>query len=115
MTDIEIPEHLIPALTKMLSVLGKKRSDYAGEDAWSNFRATADHFDLEIYEAADFNEVQKLSRLKTLRRSGKPPQNESIEDTYLDKANFALLSYAMYLHEMAQQPAQTTPSKPDMA
>jgi hypothetical protein len=95
--QIEVPEHLVPALTRMLAVSAKKKQDYSGETPWANFLATSEHFGIPSYESADFNEIQKLSRIKTLRKSGVNPQNESVEDTYLDKAVYALLAYAMYL------------------
>jgi hypothetical protein len=97
MKHLDVPDHLYPALERMLATSAKKKDDYAGDDPWSNFRSTSDHFGLTLAESGDFNEIQKLARLRTLRRTGKAPQNESTEDTYLDKANYALLAYAMYL------------------
>lgn len=93
---LEVPAHLVPALTRMLKVSAKKRSDYSGEGPWMNFRVTAEHFGIPDYEAADFLELTKLARIRALR-DGRKVQNESVEDTYLDKANYALFAYAMYL------------------
>ena len=88
------------AIERIVDVLGSKGEDYSLEnDPWSNFRATAAHLGIEIYEAADFNEVQKLARLQALRQNGSKPRNEAIVDTYMDKAVYAVLAYAMYLSE----------------
>jgi hypothetical protein len=102
---IEVPDHLVPAIERMIDVLEKKKHDYAGLDQWRNFRDTSNHFGFPMYESADFNEIQKLSRLRTLRVSD-GPVNESVLDTYLDKANFALLAFAMYLDLEDIAPAQ---------
>jgi hypothetical protein len=100
---IEVPDHLYPALKRMVDVLASKGHDYSNGDAeWgSNFALTAEHFGMQPWEAADFNELQKLARLVALRKRGKAPENESVDDTYLDKANYALLAYALLLHHNA--------------
>lgn len=95
---LEIPEHLYPALKRMLDTLTKKKNDYSQSGPWANFNFTSKHFGFPNYEAADFNELQKLSRIRSLR-DGRDVLNEPLEDTYLDKANFALLAYAMFLEE----------------
>lgn len=77
----------------------KKRRDYARDGEWdTNFVQTADHFGMDIWEAAEFNLVQKVARLRSLRANGRMenPENESVEDTYLDAAVYALIMYALY-------------------
>jgi hypothetical protein len=103
---LQVPDHLFPALQKMVVTLTKKGHDYSNsdEDWGSNFATTSDHFGMHPWEAADFNELQKLARLRALRRRPHGPRNESVEDSYLDKANFALLAYALYL--LAYPPQQ---------
>lgn len=100
MQTLEVPDHLFPALQRMVGVLAAKGHDYSNSDTeWgSNFTTTASHFEMKPWEAADFNELQKLARLRALRRRGRPPENESVDDTYLDKANFALLALALLMH-----------------
>jgi hypothetical protein len=97
-TSIEVPEHLAPALAMMIETLSRKGADYSAGEWSSNFGDTASHFGIPRSEACDFNELQKLSRLKSLR-TGKTPRNEAVEDTYRDKANYALLAYVLYLEE----------------
>jgi hypothetical protein len=99
---LEVPDHLFPALEEMVRKLIEKGADYSvSDDAWaSNFHDTADHFDIKPWESCDFNEIQKLSRLKALRQRGRAPVNEPVYDSYLDKANFALLAFALLRHHV---------------
>lgn len=79
----------------------RKRRDYALDgDPFSNFIGTAGHFGMPVWEAAEFNLVQKLERLKSLRTNGRmnTPDNESVADTYLDAAVYAVIMYAIYLN-----------------
>jgi len=107
--DLDNPLHL--AICTILDTTDRKGADYArDDDPWNNFRGTAAQFGMEIYEAGEFNCVQKLTRLKNLRANGRVPQNESVEDTYMDFAVYAVLTYAMYLDEITipSEPHETT-------
>lgn len=85
------------ALIRIAEMNRRKRADYAREDdIFSNFRFTAGLFGLAVEEAAMFNVAQKLARISTLRAKGDEPQNESVEDTYLDLAVYAVIAYAIY-------------------
>jgi hypothetical protein len=97
---LEVPDHLFPALKRMVDTFVAKGQDYSTSDeAWaSNFEATSQYLGIPKWEAADFNEVQKLARLSALRTRGRPPINEGVLDTYLDKAVYALIAYALILH-----------------
>lgn len=103
MKTLEVPDHLYDALSAMIETLVRKGQDYANsEEAWdSNFKFTAELFGLERWESADFNEAQKLARLSALRRRGAVARNESVVDSYLDKAVYALIAYALLLHHNA--------------
>lgn len=93
--DPDNPVHAV--LIKIAKMNDRKGADYATDvDPWSNFRDQANHFNIALYEAADFSELQKLSRLKALRHNGRAPANEALEDTYLDKAVYAVLACAMH-------------------
>lgn len=85
------------ALIRIAEMNRRKRADYAREDdIFSNFRFTAGLFGLAVEEAAMFNVAQKLARISTLRVKAEGPQNESVEDTYLDLAVYAVIAYAIY-------------------
>ena len=95
----DVPPVLYAALEQIVATQRKKAADYAKvADPFSNFGLTAQFFGMTNYEAADFNEVQKLARLAALRLNKRDtPENEAVEDTYLDKAVYAVLAFAMYL------------------
>lgn len=89
-------------LIDMVKVSRKKRADYASDsDPLSNFKGTAEALGLSGFgsvEAALFNVLQKIERLKALRNNGRmsEPQNESVTDTYLDLAVYAVFTYALH-------------------
>src|SRR4051795_4846449 len=94
--QLEVPDHLYPALSRMIAVSSKKRNDYSGSGPWENFQNTASFFGFPKWMSAIFNCVQKLERVRTLS-DGREIKNEPLEDTLLDNANYSLLAYAMYL------------------
>jgi hypothetical protein len=98
------------AMNRVAATQWQKGADYQlDHDPFSNFRRTGEQFDLATYEAAEFNVVQKLERLKALRYNDRQPVNEAVEDTYKDLAVYGVLAYAMYLAEMDQKtPAKST-------
>lgn len=110
MTQIDVPEHLVPALKQMLATSTKKRNDYSRVGPWANFQETAEFFRLEAWQSAIFNVVQKLCRVQSLS-DGRVVMNEPLADTLLDLANYALFAYAMYLEERPV-PAEYQPPKP---
>jgi len=108
-TTIEVPEYLAPAVVRLMTILRQKGADYgAVDDPWTNFRATSAFMRCPPWECADFNEVQKLSRVATLRGKNGEPDNEALVDTYLDKAAYALLAFAMYLEYLGIPTAIST-------
>lgn len=108
MRQIEVPDHLVPALSRMLAISAKKRNDYSRVGPWANFRDTSEFFGLRTWQSAIFNVVQKLARVRSLS-DGRKIENEPLEDTLLDLANYALFTYAMYLEE--QEAAHPEPSE----
>ena len=83
----------------------KKRKDYAADgDPFSNFETSSDLLGLQGFgpiEASLFNVTQKLARLKALRTNGRmrDTANESVADTYLDLAVYAVITYAIYMQQ----------------
>jgi len=87
------------AVLEIVRMNRKKRRDYAKDGEWdTNFVQTADHFGMDVWESAEFNLVQKVARLRSLRANGRmsEPENESVADTYLDAAVYAVIMYALY-------------------
>lgn len=89
-------------LIKMLRMNRKKRLDYAADgDPFSNFRDSAYNLGAENYgplEAAYQLLLTKVARLRSLRVNGRlnDPQNESVEDTWLDLAVYAVICLALF-------------------
>jgi hypothetical protein len=94
-------------LIPMVETNRKKRADYARDnDPFSNFRETAPFTVSGTPEfAAIFNCAQKLSRLLALAHNGRleNPQNEAVEDTFLDNAVYAVIALAIYKQRSAEK------------
>lgn len=94
-----IPDFLL-SLEKMKEVHIKKNQDYASDDnPFSNFDAS--EYGLRMFHnprdgAFAWPIFTKLARLSTLLNSGNEPNNESIEDSFIDIANYILLWKADY-------------------
>ena len=79
----------------MLEIHEKKNSDYATDDK------PFYNFDISEYLISKFSNERdktfvwpiatKLARLSSLLNSSKPPNNESIEDSLVDIANYVIL------------------------
>lgn len=89
-------------LIEMVSVNRAKRKDYALDGSpFTNFQFTAFGLGIDGFgpvESAIFNCLQKLARLQSLRVNGRidDPENESVTDTYLDLAVYAVIAYAIH-------------------
>jgi hypothetical protein len=99
------------ALISMVQTARRKRADYARDGSpFSNFETTSEMLGIPGWtriDSAFFNVLQKIARLKALRANGRmdDPQNESVIDTYLDLAVYAVLTYAMA--RISQEPEQS--------
>jgi hypothetical protein len=109
---LEVPDHLVTALSRMLSVSLRKRNDYSRVGPWQNFKDTSEFFGLDPWQSAIFNCIQKLSRVQSLS-DGREVLNEPLEDTLLDFANYALFAYAMYLDGTKAAHRETTATLTD--
>lgn len=101
-TELNLNDPFERAVFDIVRMNRKKRRDYAADgDPFSNFRTTSDHFGLEVWESAEFNLVQKIARLRSLRANGRmdSPENEAVGDTYLDAAVYAVILWALYSSE----------------
>lgn len=99
----EFEKLLIP----MVETNRKKRADYATDgDAYLNFRRNAMMLDLEDYDAlTDCLSMvsRKFGRIINLR--GRDATNETVVDSYLDMAVYAILAYGLAL-EAAEEAAE---------
>jgi len=109
MPKIDVPDYLAEAMQNIANTLGGKGKDYQlDSDPWSGFRRAAAHKGLELWELADILEEHKLSRVATLDTNGRGAQNEAVADSYLDKAGYAILAYAMLLDAQEDTPVNST-------
>ena len=98
-----IPDFL-ESLKKMEEVHVKKNEDYTSEDnPFGNFDAS--EYGLKMFKnprdgAFVWPIFTKLARLSTLLNSTKAPNNESIEDSFIDIANYILLWKADYVRRI---------------
>ena len=97
------------AIEKLVQMNRRKRRDYAHDsNPFSNFEATARRAGFRNrWQSAIFNCDQKLERLSALVANGRAdnPTNESVEDTLLDNAVYAVLAYAMHREDATPKAA----------
>jgi hypothetical protein len=95
------------AVAEIVRINRRKRADYAldGGDVFSNFRQTSEVIAVDGFgptDAALFNVIQKIMRLRSLRANGRmaDPANEAAADTYLDLAVYAIIALALSREEV---------------
>lgn len=91
MTNEEQEKHFEEITNKMKQILLNKGNDYANNDRLSNFKFAGTICGL----SAEINCLSliatKVARLGVLFNSDKSPDNESINDSVIDLANYAVL------------------------
>lgn len=79
----------------------RKRADYANDhNPYANFDLNAAHMEMPGYtplEDCKSMVFRKLGRINNLR--GRPPQNETVEDSYRDLAGYAILLYGLFIRD----------------
>ena len=96
----------LAVLEQMADVATSKNHDYADDDnPFSNFEGTARSAGLSVDQVFQVMVGIKVERLRQLV-GGKEPNNESIEDTILDLANYAALWLA---YKQWQDPMRVSP------
>lgn len=92
-----------PAFHDLLARMGethdKKNQDYAEDgNPYSNFEFAAEFAGVSVNQVFDVLIAVKQARLMVLTKSGRAPNNESIEDSLLDQAVYTTLkaSYGNY-------------------
>ena len=95
---VSAPSSIETALANLGSVLQRKNSDYkVTSSEFSNFHYAADVAGVSTREAILTQIGIKLGRLKGLTQKDQDPNWESIEDTTMDLAGYAVILYAYYL------------------
>jgi|SRR5689334_16601269 len=89
------------AFLRVWRILRSKGDDYEGDRPFgATFDAVGDTVGLSAHRVADMFEMTKLDRIRNLLRPGNSVvKHESVEDSYLDKAAYAMLAFALYLRD----------------
>ncbi len=99
MTLEEQLKHFEELTTQMKSTLFKKGNDYANTDRLSNFKLAGSICCIKPEQNCLSLIATKVARLGVLLNSDKAPDNESIQDSVLDLANYSIL-LAMILKDL---------------
>lgn len=91
MTQEEQVKHFEVITTQMKEILFKKGNDYANIDRLSNFKLAGGICGLKAEQNCLSLIATKVARLGVLLNSDKDPNNESIQDSVLDLANYSVL------------------------
>lgn len=84
-------------LLDMYTVNKSKRADYTGDRGiFANFEESSDQVGISPGHGIEYMIATKQSRLKGLLRPGVKPNNESVEDTLLDRAVYSVLALAAH-------------------
>jgi hypothetical protein len=85
-------EYIFNEITeKMRAIMLSKGNDYANEDRLSNFKLAGSSCGLTPEQNCLSLIATKVARLGVLLKEKSEPNNESIEDSLVDMANYTLL------------------------
>lgn len=102
------------ALIAMVETNRRKRADYASDgDPWRNFKDTARQVNSTPGMSCEVLIATKQSRLSNLLGTGRNPQNESVEDTVLDRAVYSVIALAMFKQGLYADLNTDLPTGPD--
>ena len=91
MNQEEQIKHFEVITTQMKETLFKKGNDYSNEDRLSNFKLAGAICGLKAEQNCLSLIATKVARLGVLLNSDKEPNNESVQDSVLDLANYSIL------------------------
>jgi len=91
MNQTQQESHFNEIIGKMRSIMLSKGNDYANEDRLSNFKLAGSICGLAPEQNCLSLIATKVARLGVLLKSNKEANNESIEDSLVDMANYTLL------------------------
>ena len=91
MTRTHQEAHIEEFTDKMKAIILSKGNDYANDDRLSNFKLAGAISGLTPEQNCLSLIATKVARLGVLLKSNTPAENESIEDSLIDLANYAVL------------------------
>lgn len=91
MNKQEFESHFEDLVARMRQTLVKKGNDYSNEDRLSNFKEVATILKTHPAMVCLVLIGVKISRINNLLATGATPENEALQDSSLDLANYAVL------------------------
>lgn len=91
MNKLEQEKHFDEVTEKMREIMLSKGDDYANTDRLSNFKLAGNISGLNAELNCLSLIATKVARLGVLINSKEKPNNESVQDSVLDLANYAIL------------------------
>jgi hypothetical protein len=107
MTQSEQEKYFQSVVESMKNILLKKGDDYANADRLSNFKLAGQICGFTPEQNCLSLIATKVARLGVLLNSDKKPNNESIQDSVLDLANYSIL-LSMILNEKKHEHERNT-------
>ena len=106
MNSTEFATRLEGVFKRLETVLLKKGHDYATTDVLSNFKRlsrAASILNIDVRTPvgyALFMCLMKLDRINNLVTQEKKPENESVEDSFVDNLGYTILALSLYMEKM---------------
>lgn len=95
--DSTPPSGHAQVLVELSLINATKRADYTGnEGPWANFERAADQLGLAPGQVVEMHIATKQARLRGLFTTGRKPNHESVRDTLVDRANYAVIAVTLY-------------------
>lgn len=94
---------------RIKGIATSKAHDYAGKDILSNFKTVstaAKELNINVSDPTNyalFMVLLKIARISNLLNSGKTPNNESVEDSFIDGINYLQLAYCTYIEKLKEK------------
>lgn len=96
--ELDLNSGFDAAIHQIVQIARAKGADYAKDgNQWSSFIQTAELMGMTPWEVANMFEITKLTRISALKSNGREPENETVYDSYLDKAAYAVHALAMLI------------------
>jgi uncharacterized membrane protein YjjP (DUF1212 family) len=97
MTRTEQEKVFADLMVKCGDILLKKGNDYATVDRLSNFKEAGAVINIPPHMVALTMATIKISRIKSLSITCATPENESVQDSWIDLINYSILGYMCHM------------------
>ena len=102
-------------LDKIKRLHESKKADYSDpSDRFSNFKEAAIAAGVTVEQTFEVLLGIKQARIKQLSQPGRSPQNESLVDSYYDRATYAILALVYLLEKIENEEPKSGPPATDI-